>query len=456
MSKTALSDVSLETMVLATMLRDPNAVIDLPATFGADVFSEGGNQRAFAAALRVAAGGDVPTYVAVRRELERAGELTHDASLVLEVLWNTTGLRATEFAQAVDTLVEARRRRRYVDIGRTLAERAADPNLTLAEIEGEHENDLLALDKAAAPDTVSAKQSAIEWEARARAAIEGTEEPTVTLGIPPLDRALTVNKTDLILVGGRPANGKSVLMLQTSSFIAGARGAVMFAGLEMHRAELHSRLLRCATGLRREDVLRPPNMSVYERIAKANNALSRVPLEWSSDPDLDSILRAATRLKRRRGLSALVVDYIQRVRIPSRGMTRDQALGDAAARLKDFAAQHEVPVFAVAALSRESSRRDDPRPRLEDLRESGRLEYEANAVVFVHVPSMCPGTDENKTAKDAGLPWAQREDARRYAEFLLAKNRDGEAHAVVEARHEFEYARFAFVSREESRRASAA
>ena len=437
------SDSMLEAQVLATILRDPNAMLDLPQGFDSGAFLEPVFKATYLACLRVLQRGDMPTYVAVRKEHERAGMGSGDMMLV-QALSENTGLRASEFVQAAGQLAESSRRRNLWDAGHRLTMLAADERRPIAQVESEHEQDLAALDTAVAPDTVSVQESAEEWERRARAMVEGNEEPSLDIGIPALQEHLSVNKTDLLLVGGRPANGKSVLALQIARYVAKS-GVVMFAGLEMHRSENHIRILRAMTGLRREDVVKPPNVDVFMKVQRANEEAKKLHLEWEESPDLDVILRAGARLKRKRGLALVVVDYIQRVRLPwGKQQNRDQALGDAAQRLKDFAAEHEVPVLAVAALSRESARRDDPRPRLEDLRESGRLEYEANSVVFVHVPAMCPNTQENKTAGDPSAPHAAREDARRTVEIMVAKQRDGESAAIVEAVHEYEFSRVFF------------
>ena len=439
-----LADPDVEVDVIAAILRDPNAYVDLPNTFDAEVFTRPDCRRVYTSASEVGKGGDVPNLQSVRRRLAESGGVSADIGFFLNCLTDRRVLTGSECEAAVSHLLDLKRRRRLVVAGQQLEHTAGDLATPVAQIEGEHERHLLALDLASEPDTVSALQAAREYDDELRALIEGRESPRFATGIENIDRRLKINPTDLVLLGGRPANGKSILALQIARSVAGQGLPVMFAGLEMHRSELHRRMLRAETGLTREEVL-VPRGPLLDRVSKANNTLSKLAIEYGSDPDIDAILRSAARLRRRKGLALLVVDYIQRLRVPQGGMTRDQALGEAAARLKDFAARFEVPVLAVAALSRESSRREDPRPRLEDLRESGRLEYEANSVVFVHVPCRVMGTPENLALIDPRASMEDRRRARSVAELIVAKQRDAEDLCAVDnVTADFDHTRFVF------------
>ena len=449
----SLFDPLLETRTLATLLRDPSAFADLPAGVSPDLFEDLRSRRIFAACLEIGLSGDAPNAISVRALLEaqaRAanpkdnGTLSDDLDQQLRAADEAgRAMTDSEFAAALGLLLEMRKRRRLRDLGRKLSLRAEDVTQALSDVEGEHERGLLAIDAASGPDSVSGKQVAREYDAHLRAAIDGTASAGLRTGIDALDTVLKINSTDLVLLGGRPAAGKSVLALQIARLVA-EQGPVLFVGLEMHRSELHRRLMRAEGGLRREDVVSAPNLDAYEKLATINNRLSKLPLEYADNSDLDSILRTAIRLRRKRGLKLLIVDYVQRIRLPEFRQTRDQSLGEAASRLKDFAARFEVPVLALAALSRESSRRDDPRPRLEDLRESGRLEYEANSVVFVHVPSRVAGTPENLMLKNPTATYAEKREAQEYAELIVQKQRDAEDHVLIRARAEFTHTRFAF------------
>lgn len=439
-----LADHAAESAVVGSLLRDPHAYLDLPPSFASEAITHPTLRQVFRAATAIGATGDLPTAYSVRRRMESEGPLAQDQLLTLDALSDRPALTAAEFAHATDRILELCRRRAYTRIGTNLAHRAADLRHGLSDLEAEHERALLAIDATAEPETVSAHTTAAEYHAQVRELLAGGTPAGLPLGIQPLDNRLKVNPTDLVLLGGRPANGKSILALQIARAVAGAGKTVLFVGLEMHRSELHRRLLRAECSLEREAVLKPVSTHDYARATSANERLAKLPIEYASNPDLDVILRTAARLRRRKGLGLLIVDYVQRLRIPSHGMNRDQALGEAASRLKDFSARFEVPVIAVAALSREASRRDDPRPRLEDLRESGRLEYEANSVVFVHVPCRVMGTPENLALRDALVPTARKREARQKAELILAKQRDAEDLVVIPVRAEFEFTRFDF------------
>ena len=128
-----------------------------------------------------------------------------------------------------------------------------------------------------------------------------------------------------------------------------------------------------------------------------------------------------------------MIDYVQLVAVErDRGETRDQQIGEITRSLKAFSMEHRVPVLAAAQIRRIHAQRTgrDPRPTLEDLRESGNLEHDANTVLLIYRPGTVPGTKEHTNGD------------RDTTELLIAKQRGGAAYLSTELRADFDHARF--------------
>ena len=168
-------------------------------------------------------------------------------------------------------------------------------------------------------------------------------------------------------------------------------------------------------------------------IARALDRLSKLSIAVVHKPELGFILADARARARRGAIGLLVIDYVQLVAVErDRGETRDQQIGEITRSLKAFSMEHRVPVLAAAQIRRIHAQRTgrDPRPTLEDLRESGNLEHDANTVLLIFRPGTVPGTDEYE-ARD-----------RRKTELLIAKQRGGMAYVSTPLVADFEHARF--------------
>jgi len=231
----------------------------------------------------------------------------------------------------------------------------------------------------------------------------------VASGFKDLDKKLGgLHPSDLIIVAGRPSMGKTALATNIAFYAAknhcaaqgpdGRRdttlpaedGAVIaFFSLEMSAEQLATRLLAEESGvasdrIRRGDVGRED----FDKFVAASTRLAQVPLYIDDTPALSvSALRTrARRLKRQQGLGMIVVDYLQLLR-PAAGTrtieNRVQEISDITRGLKAIAKELEVPVLALSQLSRAVEQREDKRPQLADLRESGSIEQDADVVMFI-------------------------------------------------------------------------
>lgn len=222
----------------------------------------------------------------------------------------------------------------------------------------------------------------------------------VTTGLKDLDRRLGgLHGSDLIILAGRPAMGKTALATNIAFNAAQAKRTgeeddastnhVLFFSLEMSAEQLAARILSQVSGIPSDRVRRGEiNAEEFQSFAVASQHMSRVSLFIDDTPAITvSTMRTrARRLKRQKGLDMIVVDYLQLLQgSPGRrAENRVQEISEITRGLKQLAKELDVPVIALSQLSRQVEQREDKRPQLADLRESGSIEQDADVVMFIY------------------------------------------------------------------------
>ena len=235
---------------------------------------------------------------------------------------------------------------------------------------------------------------------------------------------------ELFILGARPSMGKSALALQCALNIARNNVSVMFLSIEMSAPMVTQRLLSLMTGINSKR-LQNKVMDEYERrqISSARADLLSTNMFITADNRIDvhKIRAKATRLKREHNLQIIFVDYLQM--IEAKGDNRTREIGVISRGLKSIAKELNVCVVALSSLSRAVEKRDDKRPMMSDLRESGDLESDADVVAFLYRPMYY-------------ADMSQRMDLdTEEAELIVTKNRNGE---VGECRLQFTPAKARF------------
>jgi replicative DNA helicase len=235
---------------------------------------------------------------------------------------------------------------------------------------------------------------------------------------------------ELFILGARPSMGKSALALQCALNIARNNMAVMFMSIEMSAPMVTQRLLSLMTGINSKR-LQNKVMDEYERrlifSARADLLSTNMFITADNRIDVHKIRAKATRLKREHNLKIIFVDYLQM--IEAKGDNRTREIGVISRGLKAIAKELNVCVVALSSLSRAVEKRDDKRPMMSDLRESGDLESDADVVAFLYRPMYYADI-------------SQRIDLdTEETEILITKNRNGE---VGECRLQFTPAKARF------------
>ena len=258
-------------------------------------------------------------------------------------------------------------------------------------------------------------------------------------GFTDLDQLLGgFHKTDLLILAGRPSMGKTALatniafkMVNSKSIDEEKRNNVVgFFSLEMSSEQLATRILAEDSGISSEKIRRGQlNSGHFQKIVKSSQTLGELSLYIDDSPNLSiSALRTrARRLKRKYGLDVIMIDYLQLIRPSlSRPDNRVLEIAEMTRNLKALAKELSIPVLCLSQLSRQVEQRDDKRPQLSDLRESGAIEQDADIVMFVYRDEYYlennqppPGTEQHTT-------WQSRMDeVHGKAEILIRKHRHG-------------------------------
>lgn len=225
----------------------------------------------------------------------------------------------------------------------------------------------------------------------------------VSTGLQDLDKKLGgLHKSDLLILAGRPSMGKTSLATNVAFNIAkaykrgqlpdGSEGAVNggvvgFFSLEMSAEQLAARILSEASEVPSEQIRRGDmTEGEFRRFVEAAKTLEACPLYIDDTPALpiSQLAARARRLKRTHGLDALFIDYLQLVRPATAKDSRVNEVSEITQGLKAIAKELNIPVVALSQLSRQVESREDKRPQLSDLRESGSIEQDADVVMFVY------------------------------------------------------------------------
>jgi replicative DNA helicase len=282
------------------------------------------------------------------------------------------------------------------DMQRTAAQ-AVDMDATQATLEDSSSNLFTLAETGAASTTVQTLKTPMKnvisnaEEAKAR----GGKVIGVPSGFDDLDTKLGgFQKSDLIILAARPSMGKTALALNIATHVAKMahqqrQGVpVGLFSLEMSADQLATRVLCSLTGINSTSLLNGHmSESEYGRLVAVSNELADYPLYIDDTPQLTiSALRSrARRMKRQYDIGLLVVDYLQLMRAHVKGMdNRVQEISEISMGLKAIARELNVPVIALSQLSRAVEQRDNKRPQLSDLRESGSIEQDADIVMFLY------------------------------------------------------------------------
>jgi replicative DNA helicase len=275
----------------------------------------------------------------------------------------------------------------------------------------------------------------------------------VPTGLTDLDARLGgMHKQDLIIIAGRPSMGKTALATNIAFHAAkniekkGTKSTVAFFSLEMSSEQLSTRILSEQSKIRSNDIRRGKvSEKEFEQFIETSKNIFELPLYIDETPavTIATISNRSRRIKRLFGLELIVIDYIQLMK-SSRKMefNRVQEISEITQGLKALAKELNVPVLALSQLSRQVEHRDDKKPQLADLRESGSIEQDADVVMFIFREAYYLERKEPTLGSIEHAEWQQKmNEISSLADIMISKQRHGPT-GNVKVEFEAMYTRF--------------
>ena len=387
-------DVEAEQAVLGSILLEPGLIGTIREIVTPEMFYERAHEKIFRRLCDMDDDGEAIDTVTLtdrlrqQEELEEVGGILYLTQLAGAV---PTSAHAEHYARKVR---EKYLLRRSIDEGMALMKNAAqsgDPAKVISAMQeaAAKLSDLAAPPKEIVPvaEVLMGVYETVEKRFENRDTFRGVTG--IASGYPDLDRMTAgFQRSDLIILAGRPSMGKTALALNIAQNVGKCGETVAIFSLEMSAAQLGERLLTAESGVDAGRIRTGYLEAIdWEKVTMAIGALSEAPIFIDDTPGLmvHEIRSKCRRLKERRGLSLVIIDYLQLIAAPRRpGVNRTQEVSEITRALKQMARELDVPVIALSQLSRGVEQRQDKRPILSDLRESGSIEQDADVVAFLY------------------------------------------------------------------------
>jgi replicative DNA helicase len=463
-------NMEAEQALLGTLLIDNRALEKVGDLLKPDHFYMPAHQRIYKAIQTVIDRGQTATPITLKsffevdQDLDQVGGAVYLADLAASVM---SVVNAEDYARMIYDL---HLRRELISFGNDVVNDSFTQNLEqdATDIMEQAEGKLYQMSETGEGQKsfVTLKDSILASIDKAEKAFNTKGHVTgVTTGLRDLDAKLGgLHNSDLVILAGRPSMGKTALATNMAFNAAkayaqsgGQEGAIVaFFSLEMSHDQLTTRILADQSSIS-SDLIRKGQITEqqFRDFARAAHELSSIPLYIDDTPALSigAIRARARRLKRKSGLGMIVIDYLQLLRgSGSRQSEQNRVLeiSEITRGLKALAKELNVPVLALSQLSRAVEQREDKRPMLSDLRESGSIEQDSDVVMFVfreeyYLSREQPAQRDNEASdkfNERYARWAERlQETANVAEAVVAKQRHGPI-GIVRLFFDSKYTRF--------------
>ena len=448
----APNNLEAEQAVLGAILANNEALNHVGSTLEPDDFYAGIHQRIYKAILQFHDKGLIANPVTLKHHFMGA-EGVEDQYLARLVAAATSIINLHDYARVIRDLAI---KRRLIGIGEGAVNEAYSPEITDTGItiveRTEQQLFKLATDGDGEGGFKPLKHAVVDALNRTEKAFQRSGEVVgLDTGFRDMNKLLGgLHPSDLLILAGRPAMGKTALAttiaynaakaVQREDEDAAERGekprSVGFFSLEMSGEQLAMRLLAAACGVGSHKLQRGDlTQEEFQRLVESSTDMSRLPLHVDDTPALTigAVRSRARRLKRVHNVSLIVIDYLQLIRPSTTGSNagRVQEVSEITQGLKAIAKELDVPVIALSQLSRQVESREDKRPQLADLRESGSIEQDADIVMFVFREEYYKQRLQPKEGTPEHAQWMQEMAAiHGVAEVIVAKHRNGPVDTV--------------------------
>ena len=467
-------NLEAEQALLGAILSNNEAADRVTQFLGPEHFSEAVHARIYEAATTLIRLGKLATPVTLKTHFENdqtLKEIGGPVYLARLAASATTIINADEYGRMIFELAQ---RRKLISLGTDVVNEAFEPDIesTAKDLIEKTEAALYSLAEKGQfgkgfQQFQSAMAKAIDM---ASAAYQRDGHLSgISCGLTDIDEKMGgLQRSDLIILAGRPAMGKTALATNIAYHVAKKYNAeyqadgsvkvldgavVAFFSLEMSSEQLATRIIAEQTSISSEEIRRGKiSEDEFQRLVEVSRDLQSLPLYIDDTGGLSiaQLAARARRLKRQRGLGLIIVDYLQLLAGSARKASegRVQEVTEITVGLKALAKELDVPIIALSQLSRQVESRDDKRPQLSDVRESGSIEQDADVVLFVYREEYYLQRLEPQVGSTDHQAWQDKMDrAHGKAEVIIGKQRHGPT-GTIDLQFEGRLTKFSNLARE--------
>ena len=439
------NNIEAEQAVLGSILVSNEIFDDISPLINSNNFYDPMHQKIYAAIEKLIFGGMLANPITLKNFFENEkDELNIPEYLIKITKFSSSSRQAIEYSKLIYDLFVKRelikisenlsytaKSHEISKDGKTIIEETEKTLFDLAE-KGNFNSSLIKFDEAM-KQTIEMASSAYKNE-------EGIVG--VPTGLTELDGRLGgLHKSDLVIIAGRPCMGKTALATNIAFNAARKiqenekKTCVAFFSLEMSSEQLSTRIIAEQSRIKSNDIRRGKiSEEQFDKFIETSKNISELPLYIDETPAISiaALSNRARRIKRLFGLDLIVIDYIQLMKGTSFKDGRVQEISEITQGLKALAKELSVPVLALSQLSRAVEQRDDKKPLLSDLRESGSIEQDADVVMFVFRESYYLKNKEPRPATVEHAEWqAKMNEISHLAELLILKQRHGPTGTIM-------------------------
>lgn len=412
----------LEIQVLGAIMLDSMVFADIASILKSEYLYKNAHRIIFSSMVNLDTRNEDLDALSVIEELKRMGKL--DAAGGVEyILRITESIASSASAKRYARIIyEKYVLRELINIAKELLDNCFNPSSEPYAILANASKDILDTSESFSKKRVVSVEEEINNILEQLGSRRGADKknlPGVTTGYKLLDElTLGFQKSELIILAGRPSHGKTALALNVTRNAAQKGYKVAFFSLEMTKMEIISRLISIESRVDGQKL--KSGRTSNEEWARVVNSLEKLKVKMyiddTSEMNVLELRAKARRLKHEHDIDMVVVDYLQLLKGEGQYERRDLEVAHVSRSLKALAKELDIPVVAAAQLNRGIEQKKEKRPQLSDLRESGAIEQDADVVIFIHREFLVsrPPSDDPKF-----------EEIKRRADIVIGKQRNG-------------------------------
>ena len=374
-----------EKLVLGTIMTERNALNEVRDILSPECFYDKLNRAVYEAITAIDARGESPDLVTVANEMRKQSD-TVDFYTLSQIGTCYTN----DIYQHAAILHDKEKRRRFIEIGMLMQQRAYSEENDIVDILSEAEESLKGLFQSS-KDNVSTLRQAIQGVTE-QMALNASDNRPITgtpTGFSKIDgRSGGLQKSDLVIIAADTSSGKTSLAIAFALSAAQYGHGVAFYSMEMKKEQIAARMIAIESGIPANEIMYAKlDTGQFERIDRGIGKIYDKPVYFDdrSNSNIDTILASIRTMKFKYGIAGAIVDYLQILSVNMKGSNTEQQMGESARRLKNLAKELDIWIIALSQLNRDSL---NPVPTLARLRASGQIAEAADVVMLIYRPEL--------------------------------------------------------------------